>query len=109
MSAIVAQFGGVPEVMTLVVRSTAGSATMTATCRLWQYIGAVWFPVGTGTGSTSGVINVAVALTEAGSDVLRHTEPIYTPQHCSRLYLEITAIGGTSTAITAELIGKAVA
>ena len=103
--------GGLPDQMTLIIRSTAGSGTMTVTCRLWGYytVAADWFPLGTGTGATSGVINVATALTEAGADVLRHAEPIYTPAHFSRLYLEITAIGGTSTAITAELVGKVIA
>ncbi len=52
------------------------------------------------------MINVAAALAETSADKIRHAEPLYTPSHFSRLYLEITAIGGTATAIVAELLGS---
>lgn len=111
METLYTQAGGIPSTLTLIVRSTAGSGTMTATVRLWGYQASsgVWFPLGTGTGSDKGKINVAAALDETSADLIRHAEPIYTPEHFTRLYLEITAIGGTSTAITGELIARAVA
>ena len=74
---------------------------MTATYRLWGYGGTNWFPLGNGsTGSTKGTINSGNADTETSADLIRHMEPINYPAFCTRLYLELTAIGGTSTAVT---------
>ncbi len=96
-----------PEYFGFICVSTAGSATMTATLRLWGYhpVAAVWMPVGPGTGTTAGQLNGGVALTEVQADRLAHSETIHRSalQHFSRLYVEIEAIGGTSTAITCYL------
>ena len=87
------------------VWSTAGSGTMDATFRLWGYIAAVskWFPLGTGTGATKGVINVGAAIDETGTDALRHAEVVDGLRAFSRVALQVTAIGGTSTAVSAAL------
>ena len=93
------------ELAELEVYSTAGSDTMTVTLRLWGYDATadVWFPVGTGADATKGVLNNGAAIGETGSNTIRHTEPLYDLHVYSRLYLEITAIGGTATSITANL------
>lgn len=108
VDAIKAIFGVVPDVMSLHVHSTAGSATMTATFKLWGYLGATlgWVPVGTGTDTGKGTINGGAAIGETSTDALMHVEPVGYLGHFVRVYLEITAIGGTSTAVTGRLIGR---
>jgi len=101
-------FNFMPSEAGLLLYSTAGSGTMTCTARLWGYhpIGdGMWFPLGTGSASTKGTINAASTLDETAADKLRHLEPLALLGVAgSRLYLEITAIGGTSTAVTAEIV-----
>jgi hypothetical protein len=109
-----AAFGGIiPDDISLVVMSTAGSATMSITLKLWGEFGTLgsiasgaWAPLGIGGDTTKGIINGGSAIGETASDVIRHAEPISWPAHCQRLYLEITAIGGTSTAVTAWLVAR---
>ena len=89
---------------TLFLHSTAGSATMTVTCKLWGYNLqlAKWYPLGThATAATKGIINEGNAVGETGTDVIAHCEPLAGLRNIQRLYLEVTSIGGTSTAITA--------
>lgn len=98
--------GGAPVYGGLFVASTAGSATMTVTLKLWAYIAAaaVWAPCGTGTAALRGVLNGGVAIDEIAADLIRHYETIGIPWAFDRMYLEITAIGGTDTAISAWLV-----
>lgn len=104
----------VPDDLSLVVLSTAGSGTMTVTLRLWGKWGTLagltsagaWTPLGTGADSTKGIINGGVAIGETGSNTIRHAEPVSLTAHMERLYVEITAIGGTDTAITVFLVGR---
>ena len=93
------------SVAELEVFSTAGSATMTVTGRLWVYDSTTtkWFPCGSGTGAAKGVINDGAAIDETGTDALLHTQPLYDLHVFERIYLEITAIGGTNTAVTANI------
>jgi hypothetical protein len=99
-----------PSVVTLKLYSTAGSGTMTCTARLWGYSpdasGGNWAPIGIGTGALKGTIDAGVSIDETGADKLLHFETFDLPAHFQRLYLEITAIGGTSTSVTAELITR---
>ena len=100
-------FNFMPSEAGLLLYSTAGSGTMTCTARLWGYhpIGeGMWFPMGAGADATKGVINATVAMGETAADKIRHMETVALPGFVSRLYLEVTAIGGTSTAVTAELV-----
>lgn len=101
-------FGKWPAVVTIGIYSTAGSGTMTATCRLWGYVATVaggkWLPCGPGADTTKGILNLTAAIGESDTDKLAHSETLDLPNHFERLYLEVTAIGGTSTSITAELI-----
>lgn len=101
--------GGAPAYGTFFIASTAGSATMTVTLRLWGYnaTAAVWAPCGTGTAALKGVLNGGAAIAEdasIGADLLRHTEVVGVPWSFDRIYLEILAIGGTSTAVSAWLV-----
>lgn len=100
--------GYVPGTMSLLIYSTAGSGTMTVTCRLWGYVpgAAVWVPLGPGGDATKGVINEGQAIGETGTDTIRHMEPVDLPGHVARLYVEVTAIGGTATAVTGKLVAR---
>lgn len=91
----------------VLVKSTAGSAVMTVTVRLWVYseLTHAWHPLGVnGTTITlRGVLNDGTAVTEDPSDVLTHTEPVQYLSGFERIYAEVTAIGGTSTAVDCYL------
>lgn len=79
---------------------------MTVTLRVWCYspLTAAWHPLGSNaTEATRGVLNDGNAIDEDGSDNLVHAEPITGLGAFTRIYLEITAIGGTSTAVSAWL------
>jgi len=114
MDTVLSAFGGsIPDDVSVVVTSTAGSATMTVTLRLWQKFGTLgsqangtWCPAGPGADATKGVINGGSAIGEVSADLIRHCEPISLSAHAQRLYLEIAAIGGTSTAVTAWLVAR---
>lgn len=89
------------------VQSTAGSGTMTVTLRLWGYSAATstWIPLGSNaTMATRGVLNQGNAITEDGTDNLCHAEPVTGLGSFTRVYLEVVAIGGTSTAVSAYLV-----
>ena len=90
------------------VQSTAGSGTMTVTIRLWGYsaVPAAWAPLGYGADATKGVINDGAALGETGTNLIQHAELIDGLENFDRLYAEITAIGGTSTAISCYLAAR---
>jgi hypothetical protein len=89
------------------VYSTAGSATMTVTVKLWGYgvHSAKWHPLGSSTTEADrGKLNNQSAIDEDVADELVHAEPITGLGAFSRIYAEITAIGGTSTAVTVLLV-----
>lgn len=90
----------------VIVRSTAGSGTMTVTVRLWGYsiVAANWSPLDAGADATKGVINAGSVMGETGADEIDHSEPIEGIGPFDRLYAEITAIAGTATAVTVELL-----
>jgi hypothetical protein len=94
----------------LAIHSTAGSGTMTATLKLWGYLKStgVWYPMGTeATAANKGLINAGSAVPEGPiADAIRHSELVIGFVHFDRIYLEVTAIGGTATAISAWLIGR---
>lgn len=65
----------------------------------------VWVPLGTHvTGTSKGLINEASAVDESTSDNLEHCEVISNLDCFERLYLQVTAIGGTATAVDAILV-----
>lgn len=102
--------GSAPAECAVFIASTAGSGTMTVTVRAWGYNAdaAAWAPLGVdATAASRGVLNASNAVDEIGADVIRHTEPIFCLWAFDQFYLEVTAIGGTATAISAWLIAPA--
>lgn len=104
-------FGGaLPDDLTFRLKSTAGSASMTATIKQWGYHGAPitqWSATGTGLGASKGIMNGGAAIDEGPvADTIAHAEPVSLIAHFQRVYYEITAIGGTSTAVTGYLVGR---
>lgn len=100
----------------LLLKSTAGSGTMTCTVKLWGYISAGsgdaaipaagWYPLGTSsTAANKGIINEASAIGETTADGIAHAEVVENLFCFRRLYAEITAIGGTSTAVSVFVHG----
>lgn len=93
----------------IVVTSTAGSDTMTVTLKLWGYfdVSGTWAPLGkNSTAASKGLLNDGDAIGETGTDQIDHAELVQGLDGVSRLYLEITAIGGTATAISAYAIPR---
>lgn len=86
----------------LQLTQTAGTGTMTVTIRLWVYseLTHTWMPLGiNATITLRGVLDDGTAITEDGSDVLTHTEPVQFLSGFEYIYPEIVAIGGTGTAV----------
>ncbi len=88
----------------VLVKSTDGSGTMTVTVKLWGWYDTVsaWAPLGIG--STKGVLNDGTAIAEETADNIVHVESLSGLTQLQRVYAEITAIGGTSTAIDVFLV-----
>lgn len=88
------------------VRSTAGSGAMDVTVKMWGYSveSGTWAPLGTGTGAAKGIVNGGAVIDEGPvADTIRHSEPIAYLHHLDGIYAQITAINGTSTAVTVEI------
>jgi hypothetical protein len=91
----------------VLVKSTAGSGTMTVTVKMWGYNAdaAKWYPLGSSTTEADrGKLNNQSTIDEDVSDELVHAEPISGLRAFNRIYAEITAIGGTATAVTVQLV-----
>lgn len=99
------------------VRSVAGSGTMTVSIRVWvleignQSPFKAWTPLGAGTDANKGMLNQANAansylMGETKSDLITHTELLTGMSAFDRVYFEIVAINGTSTAIDAGLMSR---
>lgn len=90
--------------------STAGSDTMSVTIRLWGYCptAAEWIPLGSGADADKGKLNESpagtyTALGEVDTDQILHAEPVEGLWGFTRIYAQIAAISGTSTAVTGWL------
>ncbi len=79
--------------ITMLVRSVAGSGTMTADLRLWgfHYPTLTWYNLGR--------MNGEAAISEVSTDLIAHAEPLIGMRKFSRLYCEIESLGGTGTEI----------
>lgn len=78
----------------VLVRSTAGSGTMTATLVLWGYspVTAQWHQIG--------ALNNGSAIAETSkADTIAYAELVSGLRRFTRLYCEITSLGGTNTAV----------
>ena len=103
-------FPSKPALKTVLMAKGVGSGgTVTMTLRLWGYSEAlaVWMPLGTGTDADKGKLNAGAAIGEVGTDVALHAERIEDLGCFDRVYLEVTAIGGTSTTVSAILVTPA--
>lgn len=106
--------GDIPYEGVAQVISTAGSVTMTAGVRLWVYneLGATtgWTPlplgtIGTSSETTRGMLNNGVAIGETTTtDTIRYSETVTGLSMYSRIYAQVTSIGGTSTSVTCYLL-----
>jgi hypothetical protein len=85
------------------VKSTAGSGTMTVTLRVWGRAGAIWFRL-KDLNASSTAPSTAVAIAETSADAIQYSECVDGISGCDRIYLEIVAIAGTSTAVTGYAI-----
>ena len=92
----------------LLVKSTAGSDAMSVTIRRWGYsaITQNWHPLGTGTASGKGLINDGNAIGESSTDNIAHTEILEGLSCLDQIYAEVTAIAGTSTAVSMWLLAR---
>lgn len=81
------------------LKSTAGSGTMTATATLWGYAGGSWFVLKP-LASSSAAPQTAIAIAENSTDALVFTEIVEGLRAVERIYLELVAIAGSSTAVT---------
>ncbi len=88
--------GRCAETSTLAISSSAGSGTMVGTFTLWGYLAVtgVWYPI---------LVNAGSALAETAADKIRYAEKYTTLGHWDRLYLQLSAVGGTLTAFEAWL------
>lgn len=85
------------------IRSTAGSGTMTVQARLWQRSGGLWF-VAHSLAADPSTPYTAGTIPETSADSIAYSEWAFGLSGASRLYLEIVAIAGTSTAVTGYAI-----
>jgi hypothetical protein len=104
-----------PSSCVVAVHTTAGSATMTATIKLWGGILGIgsagagkYLAGGTGSSATAGLLNGGAAYDEHTTDNINRLDVIDFPGVCRKWYAEVTAIGGTSTAVTVDLVFAAV-
>ncbi len=82
-----------------------GTGTVAGTFRLWGYLAAAaaWAPLGTGVATTKGTINGGASIGETKADVVLHAEPVLLAGLFDRLYLECTAISGSTPSFEAWL------
>lgn len=95
--------GRIPDKIRVGVNSTAGTGTMTVTLRVWGRAGAIWFRL-KDLNASSAAPHTAVAISETSADAIQYSEEVSGIAGCDRLYLEIIAIAGTSTAVTGYAI-----
>jgi hypothetical protein len=98
-----------PNEVVCLVDSSAGSGTMTVTLKAWAYHPSTskWYMLGTdATPANKGLLNEGSAIGETAANTIAHAEIITGLRGFSRFYLEITAIGGTSTAIGAVIAAR---
>lgn len=91
--------GRVPDKIRVAVNSTAGSGTMTVTLRVWLKAAGIWFRA-KDLNASSAAPHTAVAIPETSADAIQYSEEVSGVACADRIYLEIVAIAGTSTAVT---------
>jgi hypothetical protein len=81
------------DIAQVYVQSTAGTLAMLVGVRLWGYVPTVgeWFAFRS--------LNDAAAIAETSTDSIRYAERVSGIAPYSRIYAEVTQIGGTGTAV----------
>lgn len=99
--------GAAPDAFRIGIKSTAGSGTMTVTLRVWFRFGStIGWMVGKAIEASSATPQTSVAIAETTADAIAYTAIVDVPSAADRIYLEVVAIAGTSTAVTGyALIG----
>lgn len=95
----------------IVVKSTAGSGTMTWQGRLWLYDleADFWAPAGISSTSTSrGLLNGGTTIAEEGADQIVHRENVVGLSGPARIYLQQTVNGGVAATFDAWLMERSV-
>lgn len=93
--------GRIPRQIRVGIKSTAGSGVMTVTLRVWLRFGAaIGWMVAKALAAADSAPQTAVAIAETGNDTIGYAEPVDLVDGADRIYLEIVAIAGTSTAVT---------
>ena len=103
-----ANFGAVPKPLRCAVKSTAGSGTMTVTILVWIRLGAtIGWIVARPFNASSSAPQTAVAIAETSADSIAYSEVVELTSAADRIYMEVVAIAGTSTAVTGyALVGR---
>lgn len=102
-----------PTMCGVAVRTTAGSGTMTATIKLWagyriSTSAGVYLAASPGAAATAGVLNGGAANDEHATDNINRMDVLSYPRLARKYAAQVTAIGGTATAVTVDLIFPAV-
>jgi hypothetical protein len=93
----------IPDAIRVGIKSTAGSGTMTVAARVWLYAGGDWF-VAQALAADPATPYTPGTIPETSNDSISYSEWVFGLSGAARIYLEITAIAGTSTAVTGYAI-----
>lgn len=105
-TSLLRQWGQAPSRVRVAFASTAGSGTMTVTGTVWGKAGGIWFIL-KALNASSAAPHTAVAIPESAADVINFSDIVEDIAGCDRLFLEVVAIAGTSTAVTGYvLVGR---
>lgn len=102
-TSLLTRLGFTPSNVRCGVVTTAGSATMTVTLAVWMRAGGLWF-VAKYLNASSAAPGVAVAIPESSADQIQYSEVVPVTAGADRMYMEVVAIAGTSTAVTGYAI-----
>jgi hypothetical protein len=105
--------GNIPDHVSCLVLSSAGSGTMSCSVKLFGYVAdaaiADWFPLGVGSvDANRGLLNSGDSIGESEADKIRFSEAVNYIGHFDRVYAQVTAIAGSSTAISVFLVSESV-
>jgi len=104
--------GNIPDHCSCLVLSSGGSGTMSCSIKLFGYVAdssiADWFPLGVASAdSDRGLLNQGNSIGESEANKIRFSEQLNYIGHFDRVYAQVTALGGSSTAISVYLVSEA--
>lgn len=95
--------GKLPDKIRVGIESTAGSGTMSVAARVWLKAGGKWF-IAKSLAADPATPQTAGTIAETSSDSISYSEEVSGISGADRIYLEISTIAGTSTAVTGYAI-----